>query len=120
MKKILIVDDNRDIVEVMTLMLELEGYDVLGMENPKEVIDSVRNFKPNLIILDVMLGEIDGRDICHHLKKSSDTKAIPIIMFSAVHNFKSIAENRCNADDFISKPFEVEAMLSKIVSLIAA
>jgi DNA-binding response OmpR family regulator len=120
MKKIIIVDDNRDIVEVMTLMLEIEGYDVLGLVNPEEVIDEVRNFVPNLIILDVMLGEIDGRDICHHLKTSSDTKAIPIMMFSAVHNLKSILENRCDADDFISKPFNVEIILSKIVTLIAA
>jgi DNA-binding response OmpR family regulator len=120
LKKILIVDDNRDIVEVMTLMLEIEGFYVLGLENPKEVINCARYFKPNLIILDVMLGDFDGREICHHLKTSSDTKTIPILMFSAVHNLKSILENRCNADDFISKPFEVEAMLSKIVSLIAS
>ncbi|RZM18513.1 MAG: response regulator [Pedobacter sp.] len=114
MKKILIVDDDQDIVEVTKLLLEIEGYRVLGMHDPNNVIDNVRNYRPELLILDVMLGDIDGREICHHLKNSSDTKHIPILMFSAVHDFQSIKDNRCDADDFISKPYHVDTMLEKV------
>ncbi|RZM23065.1 MAG: response regulator [Pedobacter sp.] len=120
MKKILIVDDDPDIVEVTKLILEIEDYHVLGLDNPNNVIDNVRSYRPDLLILEVMLGDIDGREICHHLKTSSDTRHIPILMFSAVHDFKSIRDNRCEADDFISKPYDMVTMLEKVRQLTTA
>ena len=118
MKKIIVVDDNQDILEVTKLILEIENYEVLTIEDPHSIITAIRDYRPELVILDVMMGDIDGRDVCHHLKTSSDTRHIPVLMFSAVHGFKSITENRCAADDFIAKPFDVQLLLTKVGRLL--
>ena len=115
MKKILIVDDDPDILDALKLTLEDAGYEVVTSEDGERAENLPgRNGKlPDLILLDVLLSGRDGREICRKLKSQEDTKNIPIIMISAhpsiVKSYKDI-----HAEAFVDKPFDIDRLL-KIV-----
>jgi DNA-binding response OmpR family regulator len=112
-KKILVVDDEPDILEFVKAILEDEGYTV-ATASKGEYVETLHNGGlPDLILLDVLLSGKDGRSIARQLKNQEDTKHIPIIMFSAHPNAERTARE-AGADDFISKPFEIEDLLGKI------
>ncbi|CAN5166886.1 hypothetical protein BH09PAT1_BH09PAT1_4410 [soil metagenome] len=112
-KKILVVDDDRDILEPIELLLSLEGYMVQTTTKGEQIYGEVASFKPDLILLDVLMSGSDGRTICKNLKADSAVNAIPIIMMSAHPSAKSDSE-RCGADDFIAKPFDIPDLLAII------
>ena len=113
MKKILIVDDNIDVLQVMQLLLITHGYAVEGTTNGEETIELADIFKPDLIFLDIHLSGIDGRDICRKIKTSDNAKNIPVILFSAnLINDKMLAETM--ADEFVAKPFDIHDLLAKV------
>jgi DNA-binding response OmpR family regulator len=112
-KQIMIVDDDRDILEFMYLMLAFEGYDVLVSTTAEEIQQMRPSDLPDLILLDVKLSEEDGRVICQRLKTNEQTKGIPIIMLSA-HVTERQVRHVCPADDFLAKPFELETLLDKV------
>jgi DNA-binding response OmpR family regulator len=114
MKKILVLDDDLEILKVITLILEMEGYEVRGIRTGYDLLDSVNLFHPDLILLDVMLGEHDGRVLCHDLKSSPLTESIPVIMISASHDMMKMPERFCKPDDFIAKPFDIYDLLEKV------
>ena len=114
MKKILVVDDNREILSVMNMILEMEGYQVKLCDDGNQIPQVVFEFDPNLILLDIMLDGIDGRELCKGLKSSKETKHIPIIMISASHSLIASSEHDCQAEDFIAKPFEITELVSKV------
>lgn len=114
MKKILVLDDDLEILEVITMILEMEGYEVRGIRSGYELLASVNLFRPDLILLDVMLGEHDGRVLCHDLKSSPLTQSIPIIMISASHDMIRMPEKFCKPDDFIAKPFDIYDLIEKV------
>jgi DNA-binding response OmpR family regulator len=118
-KKILIVDDNRDILELLKLILEMEGYNVSCLDDGSQLEDTIISYRPDLILLDIMLGPIDGRDLCRNLKGDPVTNQIPIIMISASHGTLSLAEKQCSADAFIPKPFEIDTLVSNVSQLVA-
>ena len=110
MKRILVVDDDTNILTVVQLVLETNGFKVATIFNWQQIYTQVDTFKPDLILLDVSLGTQDGRNICKKLKTDDSTKHIPVILFSANHNIeKSISE--CFADSFISKPFDINDLV---------
>src|SRR6476619_2227799 len=111
--KILIVDDDLDILAVMQLLFKTRGYDVVTISRGEEVFDKIKTFHPNLILLDVLISGNDGRDICRRLKSQSSTKSIPVVMFSANPNAAETI-HEYGADDFIHKPFEVTELLQTI------
>ena len=113
-RKILIVDDDRDILEVMGLIMESEGYEVDLISNGQKVFDHISEFNPDLIILDVMLGNMDGREICKQIKNTEDTLHIPVIMVSASHNINDSVEKTCQPDDFVEKPFDIVNLINKV------
>jgi len=114
MSRILVVDDNVDILQIVKVILENYGYEVLVTLKGEEALSRTDIFDPHLILLDVFLSSgIDGRDICRALKSNDKTKDIPIIMFSAQTKMEDIFRS-CKADDFIAKPFEVKDLLNKI------
>lgn len=115
----LIVDDNHDILEVLQIILEMEGYTVSCLDNGCEVEDAIGSYRPNLILLDIMLGSLDGRDVCKNLKNNPKTNNIPIIMISASHGISSLEEKTCKADAFIPKPFEIDHLVANVSRLIA-
>ncbi|GAC1586205.1 MAG: hypothetical protein NVS3B19_04560 [Ginsengibacter sp.] len=113
MNKILVVDDNDDILSVVQLILTSNGFEVSATSNGDNAIALTNEFKPDLVLLDIYLGGIDGRDICRSLKANEATSHIPVIMFSA-HGSRQDVFDKCDAQDFISKPFEIKEFVGKI------
>jgi DNA-binding response OmpR family regulator len=113
-KKILVVDDDEDIREIIMYVLETEGYQVSGLNNGANVLDTVEQIRPDILLLDVQLGDRDGREICRELKETSTTQNIPIIMISAKYSWEGIREKECNADDFLAKPFDITDLLAHV------
>ena len=120
MKKILVVDDNQEILEVIELILELEGYQVSALIDANRFNERLTEFKPDLILLDVMLGSLDGRDLCNSLKADKVTVDIPVIMISASHNLNDMQNRICYPNDFIAKPFDIDNLISKVNQQLAA
>ena len=113
MKKILIADDNCDILYMVELILKRNGFTVFTTTKGENVVQKTKIHQPEIVLLDVYLAGIDGRDICNKLKNSEDTKDIPVIMFSAHTNLHEIMRS-CKADDFIAKPFDSKDLINKI------
>ena len=111
--KILLVDDEPDILEFLQVILEEEGYTVATTEKGDYVEKLHDGDLPNLILLDVLLSGKDGREIVKHLKHQEETKHIPVIMFSA-HPSAEAPARAYGADDFIAKPFDIDVLLAKI------
>jgi DNA-binding response OmpR family regulator len=109
-KKILVIDDDPDILEPLKLILEDEGYNVQTTYKGSETIQKAKTFKPNVILLDILMSGSDGRVICKNLKQNHATKNIPVIMMSAHPTAKFDSENS-GANDFIAKPFDTEELL---------
>src|SRR5215212_724271 len=113
MKRILVIDDDIDILTVVQLVLDSNGFEVSAISDWQQISPQIDAFKPDLILLDVSLGTQDGRNICKQLKSNAATKHISVILFSANHNVeKSISE--CMADSFISKPFDINNLIEGI------
>ncbi len=112
-KKLLIVDDEPDIVKVLKARLELEGFECFTAENGKDAIRIAKENKPSLIILDLVLPEKDGFQINKELKSSQDTKDIPVIVYTA-QNPELVADKGFEAlevVDFVLKPFDSKALV---------
>ena len=112
-KKILIIDDDQDILEPLSLILEEEGYQIATTPKGEMTYEKVDEFKPDLILLDLLLSGSDGRKICRNLKADKNKKHIPVIMMSA-HPGAENDSKTCGADGFIAKPFETKDLLSLI------
>lgn len=113
MKKILVVDDNFDIVWVVELILKKYGFQVFSTLQGEEVISKAKKYHPQIILLDVFLSGVDGIEICNQLKSLPETKEIPVIMISAHANPDEVFKF-CRADDFIAKPFDAIDLIKKI------
>lgn len=112
-KKIFISDDEMDILDILTLMLQAQGYMVRTTVDPNTLFDLKEEELPDIILLDIWMTGIDGRDICNQLKQTERTKHIPVIFISANSNIEEIASS-CNAQGYIAKPFEMAEMLNII------
>jgi DNA-binding response OmpR family regulator len=118
-KRVLIVDDNRDILDLLQIILETEGYNVNCLENGNHLSTAIESYQPNLILMDIMLGHLDGRDLCKNLKSNPETKKIPIIMISASHRILPLQDMGCIAEAFIPKPFELDDLVASVGRLTA-
>jgi len=118
-KRILVVDDEEDILSVLKFRLEANDYEVLLASDGQEGLNKARTEKPDLIILDLMLPKIDGYKVCRMLKFDENYKSIPIIMFTARAEQKDEDLGKeMGADAYIIKPFEPEILLEKIRELL--
>lgn len=114
--KILIVDDDRNIVELLRLYIEKEGYLTVTASNGREAINAFGREKPDLIILDVMMPEVDGWQVCKEIRKTSDT---PIIMLTAKgETFDKVLGLELGADDYMVKPFETKELMARIKAVL--
>ncbi|MEP6594478.1 MAG: response regulator [Ginsengibacter sp.] len=111
-KNILVADDDEAVLDVLDTMLKTAGYNVTTMIDGDRVL-AIKENLPDLILLDIWMAGIDGRDICTHLKNQSSTKHIPIIFISANRDTEEIATSS-GADDFIYKPFDMDDLLRKV------
>jgi len=118
-KRILLVDDEKDLVRAVTFRLELEGYKIIQAFDGQEALEKAKKEKPDLIILDLMLPKINGYKICGLLKTNSRYRMIPIIMFTArAQEADQRLSKEAGADAYITKPFEPAALLDKIRELL--
>ena len=120
LRRILAVDDDNDIVDIIKIILEDEGYEVSTLTNGREVMQTISLQRPDLILLDVMLGGIDGRDICRAIKGDASLKDIPIVMISASHNLHNLLNEKGSPNDFIAKPFDIDHLIKKVNAQFAA
>jgi DNA-binding response OmpR family regulator len=118
-KRILIIDDENDIVYMVKVRLESSGFEVLEAYDGQAGLESARKEKPDLIILDLMLPKLDGYKVCRMLKFDEKYKHIPIIMFTArAQEDDKKTGQEVGADAYITKPFEPDLLLSKINELL--
>ena len=118
-KKILIVDDEIQLVDMVKMRLEANSYDVITAYDGQEGLDKARKEKPDLIILDLMLPKMDGYKVCRMLKFDEKYKSIPIVMFSArAQEEDEKMGMEVGADDYVTKPFDPKVLLDKIQKLL--
>ncbi|WP_293788714.1 response regulator transcription factor [uncultured Pedobacter sp.] len=115
-KKILIADDDEGIVDAITMILEVMGYEVEFTYDGGAVIEAAKN-RPDLIMLDIWMSGYDGRDICKQLKNNPQFKDIPILMISASRDIRQSALD-AGANDFMEKPFEMDSLLNRVEFLL--
>jgi two-component system phosphate regulon response regulator PhoB len=114
-KKILIIEDEPDIVELIAYNLGIEGFDTEGLLDGGEALPTVLSYQPDLIILDIMLPGMNGIEICKALKNTSKTKDIPIIMLSAKsEELDVILGLELGAVDYITKPFSPKVLIARV------
>jgi two-component system alkaline phosphatase synthesis response regulator PhoP len=118
-KKILVVDDEKDIVDILKYNLERENeFEVLTASNGKEALAHA-SLNPDVIILDIMMPEINGFEVCKQLKNNPATSKIPVIFLTAKENeIDEILGLEIGADDYISKPISPRKVLARIKSVI--
>ena len=113
MSRILVIDDDIDILSVMEILLTMKGFEVEVTSKGENTFPKIKAFKPDLILLDVLISGHDGRIICRKLKSNEETMHIPVIMFSA-HPGAGASIAEYGANDFIGKPFDVANLLQKV------
>jgi len=113
LKKVLAVDDDPYILDALVELLKYSGYDVSTTPKGDEVFKKIDEYSPDIILLDIMLSGMDGREICRELKANHKTSNIPVIMISATPNLtQSVIDS--GANDFVAKPFDIFLLLDKI------
>src|ERR1700709_2915009 len=105
MCRILAVDDDRDILEVLQFILEDSGYEVDTLSDGHYLFEKIKAHVPDLILLDVMLGNMDGRELCKTVKMNQQTHDIPVVMVSASHTAVDAMNKTGAPDAFLAKPF---------------
>lgn len=113
MNRVLVVDDDQSILDAMEIALDLEGYEVETTTRGQETFSKIYSFKPDLILMDVYLSGMDGREICKQIKEDDNTKNIPVIIFSANRSMKEVFKES-GANDFIGKPFNMDELYEKV------
>jgi DNA-binding response OmpR family regulator len=113
MYRILVIDDDLDILSVVEILLSMKGYNVEVTAKGEEAFSRIEKFKPHLILLDVLISGHDGRVICQQIKTNESTSHIPVIMFSG-HPGAVASISQHGADDFLSKPFDANKLIEKI------
>jgi two-component system, OmpR family, alkaline phosphatase synthesis response regulator PhoP len=117
-EKILLVDDEVDIIEILSYTLKQEGYVVYSTTNAVESINIAKKEIPNLIILDLMMPEMDGIEVCENIRKINTLKNTKIVFLSARNeDYSQIAAFNSGADDYITKPIKPKLLVSKIKAL---
>lgn len=109
-KKILVVDDDNDILEVMQEALRYEGYEVSGLQRTDNIFPDIIQYQPDLVILDYLLAGVNGGELCHQIKINRHTEKIPVILMSAYPKvLQSLGDYGCNV--FIPKPFDLSNLI---------
>ena len=117
-RKILVVDDEKDILELLKYNLEKEGYNVKTASSGKDAIETARDFVPDLILLDIMMPEMDGVETCHQLREVSELNDTFIIFLTArSEEYSEVAGFEAGADDYLNKPIKPRALISRLKAI---
>ena len=118
-RKILVVEDDTDQLEIIRLILEKAGFAIGTAVNGADALVKTRSILPDLIVLDLMLPGLNGFDICETLRKNPATASVPVIMLTGLcSQFGRLAGLESGASDFLTKPFKVEELVSKVDKLL--
>ena len=120
-KKILVIDDEGDLLALIGKRLEASGYKVVTLESGNHAVEFVKSERPDLILLDVLMPGKNGCEVCKELKADKETKSIPVVIFTAQYpeeEYVKINSEEIGADDFMLKPFDAQTLLAKIKFLI--
>jgi phosphate regulon transcriptional regulator PhoB len=117
--KILVVDDEPDAVELIEFNLKSAGFEVVSANDGAEAVQKAKNLQPELIILDVMLPEMDGMEVCKTLRRNPDTAKIPIIMLTAkAAEIDRVLGLELGADDYVTKPFSPRELVLRVKNML--
>ncbi|MBC8053576.1 MAG: response regulator [Sphingobacteriaceae bacterium] len=112
-KRVIIVEDEDNVRETLELLLSNAGYTVKSSATGTDIFNKITEFNPDIILLDVLLGDLDGRDICREIKANPHTQNTPVIMLSGVPDvYNAISD--VGANDVVSKPFDEITLLNRI------
>jgi DNA-binding response OmpR family regulator len=115
---ILIIDDSAELLEVFKLVFEKQGYNIITRSSSADIFTFIQNNTIDILLLDVFLNRINGRDVCKQLKADASTNNFPIVLMSASpENLQDLDE--CSADGYIEKPFDIKYLVKKIETLLA-
>jgi len=119
-KKVLIVDDELNIVTALEFLLQKSGYEVMAAQNGDEALKRVESFAPDLVLLDVMMPRISGYEVCRRMRERAEWKHIKIIMLSAKGREAEVSKGvSLGADLYVTKPFSNNELVGKIDELLA-
>ena len=116
-KKILVIDDEGDLLKLTRTRLEANGYKVLTLDSGDHAVEFVKREKPDLILLDIVMPGKNGCDVCRELKADKATGGIPVVVFTAQYpeeEYVKASSEEIGADDYILKPFDAQILLAKI------
>jgi twitching motility two-component system response regulator PilG len=117
--RILIVEDEESLLKLESILLSSKGYQVFGATDGRTALGEVDHIKPDLILLDIMLPELDGFEVCRLIKVNPETSGIPVVMLSAKKNRQDIERGaQVGADAYVTKPFKSAKVIEVIESLI--
>jgi twitching motility two-component system response regulator PilG len=119
-KKILIVEDEESLLKLESILLSSRGYEVVGVVNGKEALDYLASNRVDLVLLDIMLPEIDGFEVCRRIKENAETRDTPVVMLTAKKNPQDQQKGlAAGAAAYITKPFKSANIMELIQSLLA-
>ena len=117
MAKIMVVDDSIDLLHLLSIIIKMEGHEPIPLKSPVELMQKLDEYHPDLIILDVNLGNYNGKEVCENIKANPATKNIPVLLTSA--SSESLTDFKVyHADDILEKPFELSTIKNKINGLL--
>lgn len=114
--RILVVDDEPNIAELLSAALRFEGYDVAAAATGIEALDLVRTYRPNLIMLDVMLPDFDGNEVCKRLRQQGEN--VPIVFLTARDTIQEKVDGLALGDDYVTKPFSLEELMARVGAIL--
>lgn len=118
-KKIIVVDDEPNVIRSISFVLSKEGYEVSSAENGEDGLAKIRQLKPDLVFLDVMMPKKNGYEVCQEVKKDSSLSKVHVIMLTAKGQEADREQGmKVGADEFMTKPFSPIAVIDKVRELL--
>jgi len=117
--KILVVEDEESLLKLESILFTSKGYAVTGARDGKSALEAIALERPDLVVLDIMLPDLDGFEICRAIKENPETRTLPVIMLTAKKSSQDLERGRlAGADAYITKPFKSVKVLEVIEGLI--
>lgn len=118
-KRILIVEDEESLLKLETILLTVKGYEVVGVPNGNDAIDTLAAGNFDLVLLDIMLPDIDGFEVCRLIRMNPNTSRLPVVMLTAKKNTEDLERGvSCGASAYLTKPFKSTIIISEIDKLL--
>ncbi len=119
--RILLVDDDREILEMTELLLAKQGYEVLVASSGEEALDMAQDSLPHLILLDINMPGMDGWEVLRLLREDESTRDLPVMMFSVQYEVRDkLHAMQQGAQDYVTKPFDTERLIAKVRQVVPA